>query len=251
MTSQSYYKDVLGFDPNEGQYESSTTTTTRRSGTRHIHHQHHSSSSSSGTVVAGHHHTQHSHHSQQQHRSHQHHHQTSSAASPARISISPGGASLDHYADTSPAKKAKHSSALQNPQGGYEDALTQFKGTMSVWEYFIENWDILRKSVCFSTGCLPEQMPKMARFKISSFLAVVICFELLLFMFVIPCQRIVFFVRGTKAAFLFTVLASWCYDFSNPKSLFCIANLFQGISAALLLSLTKVWNNAELLNKRK
>lgn len=149
MTSQSYYKDVLGFDPNEGQCESSTITTTRRSGSRHHHQQyvHHNSSSSSG---GGHHHTQHSHHRSQQQQQH-HHHQTSSSASPARISISPGGASLDHYADTSPAKKAKHSSTLQQPQGGYEDALTQFKGTMSIWEYFIENWDILRKSFCFST----------------------------------------------------------------------------------------------------
>ncbi|XP_065369779.1 dystonin isoform X16 [Calliphora vicina] len=127
MTSQSYYKDVLGFDPNEGQYESSTTTTTRRSGTRHHHQQQqqhvHNSSSSS---VGGHHHTQHSHHTH--HRSQQHHQtSTAAAASPARISISPGGASLDHYADTSPAKKAKHVSAIQQPQGGYEDALTQFK----------------------------------------------------------------------------------------------------------------------------
>ncbi|XP_037826308.1 dystonin isoform X41 [Lucilia sericata] len=124
MASQSYYKDVLGFDPNEGQYESSTTTTTRRSGSRHHHVQQHVHNSSSSSV-GGHHHTQHSHHTH--HRTQ--HHQTSSpsAASAARISISPGGASLDHYAETSPAKKAKHSSTLQQPQGGYEDALTQFK----------------------------------------------------------------------------------------------------------------------------
>lgn len=155
MTSQSYYKDVLGFDPNEGQYESSTTTTTRRTGTRHQHHHHHqqylhnTSGSSNNGGVGGHHshHTHHSHHRSQ----HQHHHQTSTSASPARISISPGGASLDHYADSSPAaKKAKHPSTLQQPQGGYEDALTQFKGTMSMWEYFIENWDIIRKSIRFS-----------------------------------------------------------------------------------------------------
>ena len=139
MTSQSYYKDVLGFDPNETQYQSSTTTTTHRSGSRtHHHHQTHNSSSGN---VGGHHHIHHASH----HRSEQH----QSGASPARISISPGGASLDHYADTSPAKKAKHSYTQQQPQGGYEDALTQFKGTMSIWEYFIENWDIMRKSFCF------------------------------------------------------------------------------------------------------
>lgn len=131
MTSHSYYKERLGFDPNEAQYESSTTT--RRSGSRSSNHHHH-------------------HHHHTQSRSSHHHHAASathqSSASPARISISPGGASLDHYAaDISPAKKPKHtSSALQQPQGGYEDALTQFKGTMSIWEYFIENWDILRKS---------------------------------------------------------------------------------------------------------
>ncbi|XP_023299119.2 dystonin isoform X49 [Lucilia cuprina] len=126
MASQSYYKDVLGFDPNEDrQYESSTTTTTRRSGSRHHHVQQHVHNSSSSSAGGHHHHTQHSHHAH--HRTQ--HHQTSSpsAASAARISISPGGASLDHYADTSPAKKAKHSSTLQQPQGGYEDALTQFK----------------------------------------------------------------------------------------------------------------------------
>lgn len=145
MTSQSYYKDRLGFDPNEVQYESSTQSR-RSSGHRHI------SSSSRG----GHHqqHTSHhTHHHTQQHRSqqqqhHQQQHQASASASPVRISISPGGASLDQYAgDTSPPKKPKHMSTLQQPQGGYEDALTQFKGTMSIWEYFIENWDIIRKSV--------------------------------------------------------------------------------------------------------
>ncbi|XP_059224754.1 dystonin isoform X30 [Stomoxys calcitrans] len=125
MTSHSYYKNRLGFDPNEAQYESSTTTT-RRSGSR-------SSSSHNQNVNSHHlHASQHYEHSHTQHRS-QHasptHH---SSASPARISISPGGASLDHYADISPAKKAKHSpasasSSIQQPLGGYEDALTQFK----------------------------------------------------------------------------------------------------------------------------
>lgn len=139
MTSQPYYKDRLGFDPNDAQYVSSTST--RRSGSRSSSHHHQNSHSH-------HSHTQHHHHTQQ--RSSSHHsasatHQPS--ASPARISISPGGASLDHYADISPAKKAKQTtSALQQPQGGYEDALTQFKGTKSVWEYFVENWDILCKS---------------------------------------------------------------------------------------------------------
>lgn len=50
----------------------------------------------------------------------------------------------DHYA--TPPKKSKHHAAYQQqhemtPQGGYEDALTQFKGSMSVWEYFVESTD--------------------------------------------------------------------------------------------------------------
>lgn len=140
MTSQPYYKDRLGFDPNDAQYVSSTST--RRSGSRSSSHHHQNSHSHHSHTQQHHHHTQ--------QRSSSHHsasatHQPS--ASPARISISPGGASLDHYADISPAKKAKQTtSALQQPQGGYEDALTQFKGTKSVWEYFVENWDILCKS---------------------------------------------------------------------------------------------------------
>lgn len=132
MTSHSYYKDRLGFDPNEVQCESKSAPRKGSSSTRHH----------TLTITR-----QHDQHHQQQH----HHHSATpshhSSASPARISISPGSASLDHNinADTTPAKKAKHSSTLQMPQGGYEDALTQFKGTMSIWEYFIENWDILRK----------------------------------------------------------------------------------------------------------
>lgn len=139
MASQSYYKDVLGFDPNETQIKSSMKITKHQSESRSLHRdQNHKSSSGS---VGSHNNTQYA----TYHRLEKH----QMGTSPARISISPGGASLDHYADTSPAKKAKHSFTQQQPQGGYEDALTQFKGTMSIWEYFIENWDIMRKSFCF------------------------------------------------------------------------------------------------------
>ncbi|KAL9875799.1 dystonin-like protein short stop isoform 24-T27 [Glossina fuscipes fuscipes] len=110
MTSHAYYKDRLGFDPNEGQYESLNTI--RKDKNRHYHYQ------------------------QPQHRRQQQH---STTTSPARISILPGVTSLDQYVDTCPAKKAKSSPAV--PHGGYEDALTQFKGTMSIWEYFVENLD--------------------------------------------------------------------------------------------------------------
>ncbi|KRG05371.1 dystonin isoform X32 [Drosophila mojavensis] len=147
MTSHSYYKDRLGFDPNELQHEpgnhhSSGTNSMKRSSSRQTHHHHQS-----------------------------YHHATttsSSTASPvARISVSPGGngtldyhqvqreqrdrelyanghgsSSTHHYhhhqqhhprhshglIEASPAaKKAKHSSTQAQPQGGYEDALTQFK----------------------------------------------------------------------------------------------------------------------------
>ncbi|XP_032586331.1 dystonin isoform X31 [Drosophila mojavensis] len=165
MTSHSYYKDRLGFDPNELQHEpgnhhSSGTNSMKRSSSRQTHHHHQS-----------------------------YHHATttsSSTASPvARISVSPGGngtldyhqvqreqrdrelyanghgsSSTHHYhhhqqhhprhshglIEASPAaKKAKHSSTQAQPQGGYEDALTQFKGTMSIWDHFIEDWDIMHE----------------------------------------------------------------------------------------------------------
>ncbi|XP_030554519.1 dystonin isoform X15 [Drosophila novamexicana] len=163
MTSHSYYKDRLGFDPNEQQHEPSNASP------------HHHSGSNSMKRSS----------SRQTHHHHQsYHHATttsSSAASPARISVSPGGGvgiggngTLDYHQvqreqrdrelyanghsnsssshhhhhhhhhqqqqqqqqhrhshgliEASPAaKKAKHSSTQAQPQGGYEDALTQFK----------------------------------------------------------------------------------------------------------------------------
>ncbi|XP_017129682.1 dystonin isoform X34 [Drosophila elegans] len=146
MTSHSYYKDRLGFDPNEQQPGSSSSM--RRSSSRQTTHHHQS----------------------------YHHATTSSGQSPARVSVSPGGGgvglsgkngSLEYqqvqreqrdrelysnsnshhlhqqlhhrhsagsgssapYDTSGPAapKKAKQSSTQAQPQGGYEDALTQFK----------------------------------------------------------------------------------------------------------------------------
>ncbi|XP_055390501.1 dystonin isoform X30 [Condylostylus longicornis] len=121
MTTQSYYKDRLGFDPREVLYEPGSTPTKGRSS------------------------------------SHQ------------RISISPGGSgsgggggggsssggtyinnndrnSMDRY-DSPQAKRIKQNYSIvdsnNHESSGYEDALTQFKGTMSIWQYFVENWDIL------------------------------------------------------------------------------------------------------------
>lgn len=100
MSTQSYYKDRLGFDPKEALYEpSSSPPLQAKGGTPSRHQQSHS-----------------------------------------RISVSPGRvASNNQYEqyDSPSAKKAKQS------QGGYEDALTQFKGTMSMWEFFVENWDFI------------------------------------------------------------------------------------------------------------
>ncbi|XP_033233370.1 microtubule-actin cross-linking factor 1 isoform X42 [Drosophila pseudoobscura] len=173
MTSHSYYKDRLGFDPNEQQQQQphqQSTNSMKRSSSRQTSHHHQS-----------------------------YHHATSSSQSPARISESPGGGgnngSLDFHQsqreqrdreiyssssnnnshhhqhhhhhhrssvgsatgaaaaaasplyEGSPAapKKAKHSSTQPQPQGGYEDALTQFKGSMSIWDHFIEDWDIMHE----------------------------------------------------------------------------------------------------------
>lgn len=90
MSHQSYYKDRLGFDPREPQYD--------------------------GPVKGSRGHSQNSHYSN----------------------------GNDHYA--TPPKKHKHHAAYQaqhesSPQGGYEDALSQFKGSMSVWDFFVESND--------------------------------------------------------------------------------------------------------------
>lgn len=139
MSTQSYYKDRLGFDPREALYDgappSSQSSTTIKSGSRSRSVQHHYTSSTT----------------------------TSSSQQPAN-----GNNNNNHYDyhNNSPSKKIKHSAAytsntmvsgvgassgsainisgsnINSQADGYEDALTQFKGTMSVWDYFVENWDI-------------------------------------------------------------------------------------------------------------
>jgi hypothetical protein len=111
MSTQSYYKDRLGFDPREALYDGPVKGGSRSHSREHshtVHSQSHYSSTSNGN---------------------------------------------DHYA--TPPKKSKqqnHHAAYQQqhegtPQGGYEDALSQFKGSMSVWEYFVENSDKMGMSV--------------------------------------------------------------------------------------------------------
>lgn len=100
MSTQSYYKDRLGFDPREALYDGAPTSqsTPLKSGSR--------------------------------------------ARSVPHHFTSPGNSNGSHYEhNVSPSKKQKQSNN-NNSQGGYEDALTQFKGTMSLWDYFVENWDI-------------------------------------------------------------------------------------------------------------
>ncbi|XP_033156682.1 dystonin isoform X9 [Drosophila mauritiana] len=143
MTSHSYYKDRLGFDPNEQQPGSNNSM--KRSSSRQTthHHQsyHHATTSSSqsparisvspggnnGTLeyqrdreLYSNNGSLHHHQQQQHHHQHHHHHRHSTT----------GSASSPLYENSSsPAapKKAKHSSTQAQPQGGYEDALTQFK----------------------------------------------------------------------------------------------------------------------------
>lgn len=102
MSTQSYYKERLGFDPREALYD--------------------------GPVKGSRGHSQTSHY------------------------VSNGNGNNDHYA--TPPKKHKqqqqHASYQQHEDqqtGGYEDALTQFKGSMSLWEYFVENSDKMGMSV--------------------------------------------------------------------------------------------------------
>lgn len=62
-------------------------------------------------------------------------------ASPVKNSPVRGG-SYDDYG--SPMKKSRQSTpstASNADTSGYEDALTQFKGNMTMWEFFIENKD--------------------------------------------------------------------------------------------------------------
>ncbi|XP_030241664.1 dystonin isoform X22 [Drosophila navojoa] len=193
MTSHSYYKDRLGFDPNELQHEPGN---------------HHNSGSGTGTNSMKRSSSRQTHHHHQSY-----HHATttsSSAASPvARISVSPGGngtldyhqvqreqrdrelyanghssSSTHHYhhhqqhhprhshglVEASPAaKKAKHSSTQAQPQGGYEDALTQFKDerdaiqkkTFTKWvnKHLKKHWKYAKTytmlHVCVTTNGIP------------------------------------------------------------------------------------------------
>lgn len=107
MSTQSYYKDRLGFDPREAVYDGPVKGSRGHSQTSHY-----TASNGNNDHYA----TPPKKHKQQHQHQQQHH------------------ASYQQQHD-------------QTPQGGYEDALTQFKGSMSLWEYFVENSDKLGMSV--------------------------------------------------------------------------------------------------------
>lgn len=131
MSTQSYYKDRLGFDPREAVYD--------------------------GPVKSS--------------RSHS---QTIQSSQTSQIYVSSNGGNHDHYSTPTKKHKQQHQSHQhaaytssgssqqqqqqeQSQQGGYEDALTQFKGSMSVWEYFVENSDKLGMSGGASVLCVWEK----------------------------------------------------------------------------------------------
>lgn len=124
MSNQSYYKDRLGFDPNESLYDGSGGG---RHGDRY-----------SSTPV----------------RQAQKHHYGNGNGSPHRHQ-SPAHGGYDSQ-DGTPSKRSKQQQQQQQQQFAnnsylnesqnqsvYEESLTQFKGTMSIWEHFVDNWDIL------------------------------------------------------------------------------------------------------------
>lgn len=149
MSTQSYYKDRLGFDPREelydGQPSSRSSTVKSGSRSRTVHHYYSSSSNGGVTGVT-----------------------SNVTAVVGGVTGVVGGAtgvnsssrvdrvdSVDRYDyhSSSPSKKQRQSPSINNNnntinQGdGYEDALTQFKGMMSLWDYFVENWDITGRKV--------------------------------------------------------------------------------------------------------
>lgn len=109
MSTQSYYKDRLGFDPREALYD--------------------------GPVKGSRGHSQTSHY-------------VSNGNNTDHYATPPKKQKQQNYQQSSHAPYQQQQQHDQSPQvAGYEDALTQFKGSMSLWEYFVENSDKLGTSV--------------------------------------------------------------------------------------------------------
>lgn len=132
MSNQSYYKDRLGFDPNDALYDGSGSPLKGGGGERYT-----------STPV----------------RQAQKHHYGNGNGTPHRHqSPAAGHGGYDSHEST-PSKRSKHQQQQQQNQQNqsqqhsylnesqnqsvYEESLTQFKGTMSLWEHFVDNWDIL------------------------------------------------------------------------------------------------------------
>lgn len=117
MTSHAYYKERLGFDPNDISNEPSIPSSPQVRKNSKYHHSDNPHNQNYGS-------------SQKPSRQNiayysQHAVQIPVLQEKARIG------DIDFNIETSPAKKAKHSSGPSQqplPVGGYEDALTQFKG---------------------------------------------------------------------------------------------------------------------------
>lgn len=140
MSTQSYYKDRLGFDPREALYDNNNGDVSPPLKSP----QHHRHSLGRGGDGG------HSGSPGYSGGKHYYHSSNNNGGSP---SPSNGGHGADYYIRTTPAKRHKHSFSGASPvtgsplnvtsQGGYEDALTQFKGThlMTIWERFV--WDTI------------------------------------------------------------------------------------------------------------
>lgn len=132
MSNQSYYKDRLGFDPNEASlYEAGGSP--------------HKGDRYTSTPVR----------QAQKH----HHYGNGNGATPDRFQ-SPSRGSYDSPHEGTPSKKSRQQQQQQSQQSVnnssylsesqnqsvYEESLTQFKGTttvMSMWEHFVDNTDFL------------------------------------------------------------------------------------------------------------
>lgn len=128
MSTQAYYKDRLGFDPREALYDTATgvKTTTKTSSTTLTQQSRSSGGGVGVNVIRG--GSSKETHNSSYHQQHQQHHHSHSHQQQHHN---------QDYSDSPAVKKQK--------QDGYEDALTQFKGTMSCWDFFVENWDVLGK----------------------------------------------------------------------------------------------------------
>ncbi|XP_017146344.1 dystonin isoform X37 [Drosophila miranda] len=199
MTSHSYYKDRLGFDPNEQQQQQphqQSTNSMKRSSSRQTshHHQsyHHATSSSQSPARisespggGGNNGSLDFHQSQREqrdreiyssssnnnshHQQHHHHHHRSSVGSATGAAAAAVAASPLYEGSPAAPKKAKHSSTQPQPQGGYEDALTQFKDerdaiqkkTFTKWvnKHLKKHWKYAKTytmlHVCVTTNGIP------------------------------------------------------------------------------------------------